>query len=287
MNAQQLTPCTINFESDDVTLQADAFGDPRGKPVVLLHGGGQTRHSWGATCRDLAEDGWYTIAVDQRGHGASEWSPDGDYAIDRFAHDVMSVADTLDQPPVLIGASLGGIASLSALGRNPGLAAALVLVDVSPFVQVPGANRIIDFMIGSLDGFESLDEAAAAVADYLPHRPRPTDPGSLRKNLREVDGRLLWHWDPAFVKTAVDPSARRKLLMDLAGLADGARNLRVPTLLVRGGESDVITLDDAHRFLRAVPRAEFATVDGAHHMVVGDDNAVFARTIKDFLHRHV
>jgi pimeloyl-ACP methyl ester carboxylesterase len=277
----------IDIAAGDVVLAADAFGDPSASPVVLLHGGGQTRHSWRATGRELADAGWYAISVDLRGHGQSGWSPDGRYSLDRFANDVVSIVGDLTRPPVLVGASLGGNASLAALGHFPELALGLVLVDVSPFLQPNGAQRIRAFMTSRPDGFASLAEVADAIAEYVPHRPRPKTLDGLRKNLREVDGRFFWHWDPAFLTTATDQVVQRDNLIDPARLGAAAMALRIPTLLIRGGKSDVLSVDDARRFLQLVPHAEFFNVADAHHMVAGDDNKVFDSVLGDYLDRRI
>lgn len=279
---------TVRIPVGDVALAADAYGDPGDPPVVLLHGGGQTRHSWGATAKNLGASGWHALTVDLRGHGESGWSPDHGYGLDRFSADVVKVAEYVGRPPVLIGASLGGNASLAALGHHPELALGLVLVDVSPFLQPAGTTRIRDFMTAkAADGFASLEEAADAVAAYLPHRPRPRGLDGLRKNLRRSDGRWFWHWDPAFLRSPADQAVQRDSLIDPARLGAAASSLRVPTLLVRGGESDVLSVQDAVRFIGLVPHAEFATVAGARHMVAGDDNAVFEQVLDDFLERRI
>lgn len=218
-----MPPHRLEIPADDVTLRADAFGDPADAPVALLHGGGQTRHSWGTTAADLGAAGWYAVTVDLRGHGESDWSPDHVYTLDRFTADVISIVEYLGRPPVLVGASLGGNASLGALGRVPELALGLVLVDVSPFLQPTGTSRIREFMTArSADGYGSLDEVADSIAEYLPHRPRPKNFDGLRKNLREVDGRYFWHWDPAFMASPADQPVQRNSLVDpvLPGPAD-------------------------------------------------------------------
>ncbi|BBY93327.1 peroxidase [Mycobacterium gallinarum] len=279
---------TLRIPAGDITMAVDAFGDPSDPPVVFLHGGGQTRHSWKSSAADLGGQGWYGLTVDLRGHGDSDWSPDGRYGMDRFAGDVVSLVDFLGSPPVLVGASLGGNASLAAIGGRPDLALGLVLVDVSPFLQPSGTSRIREFMVSHAEtGFGSLEEAADAVAAYVPHRPRPRSLDGLRKNLRLRDGRYYWHWDPAFMGSPEDQAVQRNQLIDPASLGAAASSLRLPTLLVRGGESDVLSVEDSVRFLELVPHAEFATVVGAHHMVAGDDNAVFEEVLGDFLERRV
>lgn len=280
-------PETITIPGRDVELVADVFGDPEGIPVVLLHGGGQTRHSWRDTGRELAASGWRVISVDQRGHGDSSWSPDGHYDLNRFADDVVSIVDAVGRPPVLVGASLGGNAALAALGRSPELALGLVLVDVAPFLKREGQDRILRFMTASPDGFSGVEEAADAVAAYLPHRPRPDDLDGLRRNLRERDGRLYWHWDPAFLGHSTDDAVPRKTLADPVRLGAAAITLRVPTLLVRGAVSDIVGLDEARGLLSLVPHVEFCEIAAAHHMVAGDENTVFGAVLDDFLDRRI
>ena len=173
--------------AEDVTLAADAFGDPEDPPVVLLHGGGQTRHAWGNTAHQLGSNGWYALTVDLRGHGDSDWSPDGIYSLERFASDIRRVSASLPERPALVGASLGGMASLLAIGESEmPVASALVLVDVAPpsrWREWPASEL---FMRQGLDGFPDLESAADAIASYNPHRPRPKDLSGLTKNLRSA-----------------------------------------------------------------------------------------------------
>jgi len=278
---------TITIPSGDVTLAADAFGDPADTPVVLLHGGGQTRHSWRTTGSELAAAGWYVVSVDQRGHGGSDWSPDGHYSLERFASDVVNVVDSIGRPPVLIGASLGGNAALAALGRYPELALGLVLVDVSPFLKREGRTRILRFMTAHPNGFGTVEDAADAVAAYQPHRPRPRDLDGLRRNLRERDGRLYWHWDPSFLKHPDDDAVQPNTLADPVRLGAAAATLRVPTLLVRGAASDIVGREEVGRFLTLVPHVDFCEIADAHHMVAGDENTVFGSVLGDFLDRRI
>jgi len=267
---------------DGVALAADAYGDPSHPPVVLLHGGGQTRFAWGGTAQQLAADGWHAVSLDLRGHGESGWAPDKNYSVEAFVDDVRAVIEQLGgAPPVLVGASLGGIAALIAEGEShPSIAAALVLVDIAPRIEPSGAVRIIQFMAGKPEGFASLDEAADAVAAYLPHRRRPSDLSGLEKNLRRTaDGRWRWHWDPAFLEPGHGPRPGQ----DTERLRAAARRLRVPTLLVRGRLSDLLSEEGAREFLALVPHARFADVSDAGHMVAGDRNDRFTAAVLGFL----
>jgi pimeloyl-ACP methyl ester carboxylesterase len=272
-------------------LIADVFGDG-GFPVLLLHGGGQTRHAWRNTCERIARAGMTAYALDQRGHGDSEWIADGSYRFSSFAADVRSVADQLrgrtGSAPVVIGASLGGIAALLAQGMAQPAATtplfqAIVLVDITPQIDASGVQKIQGFMRArAREGFASLEEAADAVAEYLPHRPRPRSYDGLKKNLRlHPDGRWRWHWDPRFLDGPDRVSADRSEIE--AQLIAAARSLKIPTMLVRGAASELVHESHAREFLALVPHASYADVSGARHMVAGDRNDQFSSAILGFL----
>ncbi len=277
-----------------VTLAADAYGTETDPPVVLLHGGGQTRHSWDHTARRLGSAGWYALTVDLRGHGDSDWSPDGDYQFERFAEDVRSIAAALPSKPALVGASLGGMASLLAVGESDDdIASGLVLVDIAPRVELAGVARIRAFMRQGLDGFADLESAADAIASYNPHRPRPNDLSGLKKNLRlHDDGRWYWHWDPAFMalqepdEPGLDGLPSRRMVQS-ERLEAAARRLRLPTLLVRGGSSDLLSEEGVAAMLALVPHAKHVDVAGAGHMVAGDRNDRFNAAVIEFLEQDV
>jgi pimeloyl-ACP methyl ester carboxylesterase len=281
---------TVEVEgAGGVVLRGDASGPADGFPVILLHGGGQTRHSWRTTARTLAEQGWRAWTFDLRGHGDSDWAPDGDYSPDAYAEDARRLIKSMPRRPAVVGASLGGIALLTATGEEPrAKVSALVLVDVAPRIEEAGARRIGDFMGEHMeDGFATLDDAADAVAAYNPHRPRPRDLEGLRKNLRQrSDGRWIWHWDPRFrQRPQGSPDETRVSLVAPERLETAARSLDMPVLLVRGKVSDLLSAEGAEQFLALVPHAEFVDVEGAGHMVAGDRNDAFNSAIVEFLGR--
>ncbi len=280
---------TLHLEGvDGIVLAADVAGDPADAVVILLHGGGQTRHAWGGALSALASTGWYVVSLDLRGHGESEWSPDGVYDMDRFAGDIEAVARQF-RVPVLVGASLGGMSALIAIGESSSpFTSGLVLVDVVPTLEAVGVARITDFMALGVEGFDSLDAVADAVASYLPQRKRPTDISGLRKNVRQrADGKWVWHWDPAFFNRLGqgefngEPTAGQVPPSDR--LARAARAVTVPTLLVRGGASDVVSPEGARELQEMIPHAYAVDVVGAGHMVAGDRNDRFNGAVIDFL----
>ena len=275
---------TRRFEGvGGVTLVGERRGDPADPAVIFLHGGGQTRHSWGRTAAAVAERGWCAWTLDARGHGESDWAPDGDYRLASFAGDVVRVMGEIGGRPPIVGASLGGLTALMPMGSvAPGAASGLVLVDIVPKMETKGTDRIRTFMEDRMfDGFGSLEEVADAVAAYNPHRERPTDLEGLRKNLRERDGRFYWHWDPDFIRSQPDRGPAE--VADHDTMMDHALAITEPMMLVRGRMSDVVSAEGAREFLEAVPTARFVDVGEAGHMVAGDRNDAFTDAVVAFL----
>ena len=264
---------------DGLRLNLHCWGDRRGTPLLLLHGGGQTAWAWQATARRLAVLGYYCLAPDLRGHGESDWAGDGGYGAEDFALDARLFAHQAEVPPVAIGASLGGMSALLAEAGTGGLFSALVLVDITPSWEPQGVERIMSFMEAFPDGFADLEEAAEAVRRYLPHRARSVRASGLRKSLyQHRNGRWFWRWDPSMLN-----QAREMLDHWPPRLEEAAAGLELPTLLVSGGRSDVVSERTATEFTALVPHAEHVCIDDAHHMVAGDSNDAFGDAIIKFL----
>lgn len=274
---------TIAFQSSEgFPIAADTYGDPSHDPVLFMHGGGQTRHAWGGAAAALAKHGWYTISMDHRGHGDSGWSEDANYELDYFVEDFHTVQEQIGRRMVVCGASLGGRTALLGLGGgNQDLTSALILVDIAPKTEPKGVARIQQFMRANLDGFPDLEAAADAVAAYREHRSRPKDISGLKKNLRlKADGRWYWHWDPKYIdqRDREDPSRVERV-------REVTPNIKVPTLLIRGGSSDVVSPEGVKDFLDLLPTAQFIDVADAGHMVAGDKNDIFTDAVMEFLGR--
>jgi pimeloyl-ACP methyl ester carboxylesterase len=300
MNASsiaELTPAcargTIRLQGAGVELVADCWGDEAAPPVLLLHGGGQTRAAWSQTALHLAENGWRAIALDLRGHGDSDWPVEGNYETEDFAQDIIEIARQLPSAPAIVGASLGGMVALTAQRLSKvQLFSAVILVDITPRMEPEGVTRIVGFMLGHPEGFANLEEASAAIAAFRPGRPRPKDHSGLERTLRQTsDGRWHWRWDVRFLTSkfqitdsGIESLQSRRDVMEERLLA-GARMLRVPALLVRGAESDVVGREGVSAFLEAVPHAEFLDVEDAGHMVAGEQNDVFSSAVVQFLSR--
>ncbi|MFB7877704.1 alpha/beta fold hydrolase [Nocardia sp. NPDC056064] len=277
------TTLRLRSSSDGLTLAADSFGPDTGQLVVMLHGGGQTRHSWKRTGRALAAAGMRVVAVDARGHGDSDWSPERDYSRTAMVADLHSVLAQLGATPeagaVVVGASMGGITGLLATADPAGSAIrALVLVDIVPRTQNAGVERVMDFLGRHRDGFDTLEQVADAVAAYMPHRPRPDNADGLLRNLRQRDGRWYWHWDPDLISD-VDANPQDRV----AEMEAAAEALTIPVLLVRGGKSDVVSDEGAAAFLALAPHARMAEIGTAAHTAAGDDNDAFTDAVATFV----
>ena len=277
-------PATVKFHGDkSLTLVADEWnrdtGDPDRPTILMLHGGGQNRFSWKNTGQVLADHGFHVIALDARGHGDSDRAPDAEYNVDAFARDAEAVITQIGRPVVLIGASMGGLTGIvtaNQVGREN--VTKLVLVDVVPRFESEGSHRIRDFMTRHVNGFETLEHAADAIAEYLPYRKRTRNLDGLKKNLRHRDGRWHWHWDPAFVTSVGDDP-----FVEVERLEQQAIELQIPILLIRGKLSDVVSPEGVEDFLAKVPNAEFVELSDAGHTAAGDDNDAFSEAVVKFV----
>ena len=287
-SASSATPETgrdIQFQGNGgLALSATRFGDPKSPQVLLLHGGGQTRHAWTHTATVLAKAGYCATIIDARGHGQSQWCPKGDYSATAVVSDLRAIIQSLPSSPYIVGASMGGLTAMLALGEEASLnCRGLVLVDVAPKLERNGVRRIIEFMRRHRDGFDSLEQVRDAVAAYNPGRKAPANSQGLRKNLREdVNGRLHWHWDPAFLDHAEIPETDESMFGG-ARLNRAARHLSMPILLIRGYHSDVLSETGAQELLALVPQAQYRVIEQAGHMVAGDRNSIFTGAVMDFL----
>ena len=279
------TPEPMHFwqGAHGITLAGDSWGERSGPLVVLQHGGGQTRHAWKNAGQALGAAGYYAIAFDARGHGDSDWSKDGAYSQDVMVEDLCSVLKQLgEQRPVLVGASMGGGTSLVAIGEDHVDATALVMVDIAPRIEPAGVTNINNFMRNKPEGYDSLEDVAEAIGNYQPHRKPPKDLKGLAKNLRLADnGKYRWHWDPAFLSQPRDIMKRTERLEKCASA------LKLPTQLVRGGLSDILSEEGAQQFLLLCQHAEYVNITDAGHMVAGDRNDIFSDAVIDFLGRTV
>ena len=246
-------------------------------PVLFLHGGNQTARTWDLCCLALRRE-LHCIALDQRGHGDSEWAYDFAYAPEFHARDVAGLLDHLAMPrAVVVGMSMGCLNGLAFALAHPARVAAFVAVDAGPWVQMDGGRRIVDF-VRDADASVDLAEWVAAALRFNPRRDPELLRRSLLHNLRALpDGKLTWKADRRRPVDLAQMEAR------LGELRARLGELRCPTLVVRGAESDVFADADAERFAAALPDARWVRIAGAGHTVQGDQPAALVREIRGFL----
>jgi pimeloyl-ACP methyl ester carboxylesterase len=254
------------------------WGDRARRPLLFLHGGGQTCRTWDVVCHELSQD-YRCIALDQRGHGDSEWSYELDYRIEAHAADTAALIDALDLAPlVIVGMSLGGVNGLHYVLARPEAVAGFVAVDVGPWVNVEAGRPIRAFM-QEVAGLEQLEQFVDAALRLNPRRDARLLRRSLWNNLRLCpDGRLMWKTDSrrrdersAVVRDALGPIRER-----IAGLS-------CPTLIVRGGDSPILGEEDARRFAEAIPHGRWIAIEGAGHSVQGDQPKALVEALRAFL----
>ena len=267
--------------ADGFNIVVEKAGSESAPIVVLLHGGGQTRRSWSRTTSALVSEGYAVISFDARGHGESDWAPDGDYSLAAYARDLQSLLSGYDASrTILVGASIGAATALLHTSGERPPPAALVLVDMV-LQPAPGSGRrLINFMTGNPNGFATLADAAAAVNAFNPARDKVTDIFRLLPNLRLGDDhRYRWHWDPRLFGDPEQPSLPE--FGWLAGLVSG--RIRSPTLLIRGDQSEVVDDAGVEHLGSVIPHLQTAVIKGAGHMVVGDSNHLFNDALIGFL----
>jgi pimeloyl-ACP methyl ester carboxylesterase len=269
---------------EGLTLTADVAGDPRARTVILLHGGAQNRRAWDTGLRALARDGFRAMALDMRGHGDSDWAPDGRYALEDWADDLKRLVERLvaqgSGPVALVGASRGGQSALLTGADLPALVACVVLVDVTPRTDDSGVAAIRAFMARSAAGFASVDEAGQALSTYMNRPPRAGSAGLARIMRRDPSGRWFWQWDPRMAAPQFVKPPTEEPLME-----DAASRVRVPVLLIRAGRSELVRAQDVAQFQALTPQLEVVEIPDIGHMITGDSNDAFMPPVLAFLRR--
>jgi len=249
-------------------------------PVVFLHGGGLNAHTWDLVCAALRRER-HCVALDQRGHGESEWSPQMDYSTESHAGDLDAFINMLGlERLVLVGMSLGGANALAWAGQHSRRLAGLVLVDVGPETRAEGVRKIAAFT-SEATPLQSVDDFVERALTFNPRRNRELLRRSLLHNImRMPDGRFMWKYDQRHRGKPPDPdaAARRRTL-----LWSAVDQVECPTLVVRGAQSDVFHDEDAERLAARLRRGRWVRIEGAGHTVQGDNPADLLVSLRAFL----
>jgi pimeloyl-ACP methyl ester carboxylesterase len=252
----------------------------RDSPALLfLHGGCLTAHTWDLVCLALRQD-FHCLALDQRGHGDSEWSPTLDYAPEAHVRDIEGLIAQLGlAKPVLIGQSLGGLNAMTYATRAGDELAGLVAIDVGPDIRWRGAMRIADFVMAEAR-HSSVEDFVRRAQDFNPRRDPRLLRHSLLHNLRSLpDGSWTWKYD----RRAISPERFARLRSGLDDVREGTPAITCPTLVVRGADSDTFSDEDAAGFAAALPDGRWTSVEAAGHNVQGDNAGGLVEVLRDFL----
>jgi esterase len=255
------------------------WGTEGKRPILFLHGGALTAHTWDLCCLALRGD-FHCLALDQRGHGDSDWAPDANYSIAAQRQDIKGFAEAVGLDHfVLVGMSMGAINGLAYAIAYPETLSALVLIDAGPNVRRPGSRRIRDFVNGGAEP-ESLEAIIERALEFNPRRDPLILRRSLMHNLRQQeDGNWVWKYDRRrFQAMGGDQHANER-----RSLADGLATVTCPTLVVRGGESDVFHDEDAERLAAALPDGRWVKISHAGHTVQGDNPKDLVAAMREFL----
>jgi len=254
------------------------WGDTSAPPLLLLHGGGQSAHTWDAFCLAMGPD-FRCIALDQRGHGDSQWSDAGEYAYADHARDLAAFVDALAlKQPIVVGMSMGGVNGIAYAASHPHRLRALVCVDIGPEAQFEPVDRLMRGL-GGYRTFASPEDAAARMARMGARR----DPALLRDTLalnlrRDADGMWTWKYDP---RTLVGLTA--KDIMDARRPLWGVlQRISCPVLIARGADSEIFSDEDAERFAKALPKGKWRAVPRARHSVQTDNPMGLAAVVRRF-----
>jgi esterase len=277
--ADVVLPESHEVQVGDLRMHYLDWGNKHLPPIVFLHGGALNAHTWDLVCLALRDD-YRCIALDQRGHGDTDWAPDADYSMGAQLADTTGFVDKLGLDKfILVGMSLGAINSLAFAINHPERLNNLVIIDAGPEMRPPGSSRIRDFVNGVADTV-TIEAIIEKALEFNPRR----DPKILRRSLmhalrQQPDGTWRWKYD----RRRFQVLDQEKHRTERAALADGLSRITCPTLIVRGGESDVFAEEDGIRLAARLPDGKFVTVPKAGHTVQGDNPKDLVAELRRFL----
>ena len=281
-------PKSIELPGKGLRIHALDWGPAPGPTVVFLHGGGLNAHTWDVVC-DLLREDVRCVAIDLRGHGDSDWDREGDYSLLTHTADLQSAIATLAPDRlVLVGMSLGGLVGLSYAARHDVPPLALVMVDTGPDGSRPAGRRRLHAFMSGTDEFATVEEVIGRAMAFNPRRNRDRLRRTLLNNLRQTDrGTWTWKYDPRirFLSTSTLSEEeiarrweeRRRFLWEAIGL------VTCPTLVVRGGQSDMFLDEDAERTAAGLDDGRWIKIEGASHTVQSDRPYELAAAIQEFV----
>lgn len=272
-------PADHDIVIDGLRLHYLDWGRSGRRPLLFLHGGCLTAHTWDLVCLALRAD-FHCLALDQRGHGDSEWSPALDYGPDAHVRDIRGLIEQLGlERPVLVGHSLGGLNAMVLAAAAAEELGGIALVDVGPEPQPGAVKRVGDFVMGD-PGDGSLEDFVERARAFNPRRDPRLLRYSLRHNLRRTpDGTLTWKYDRRRLTPEYVASLRRRF----QELRKTAETIMCPVLVIRGAESDALSDEQAAAFAATLPDGRWDKVENAGHTIQGDNPRGLVRVLARFL----
>lgn len=255
------------------------WGEPGAPSVLLLHGGNQSAHSWDLVSLHLA-DRFRVVALDQRGHGDSEWARDADYSSIAMARDARALIDELDLAcPIIVGHSMGGRNTLRLTLDHADVPRALVIVDIGPEISERGARAVGTFISQNRE-FEDVEDFVRNVRRYDPFRSREHIERTVKYNLmRRADGKYVSKSDYTPRGGPMDKERARRERVTL----EDVKAIRQPVLVVRGAQSNILAPEAAERFVAALAQGQLVTVPRSGHNVHGQNTPGFLDAVRPFL----
>ena len=286
-------PATPRYRSRNTVFRHQRFhflewGHATAPPLVLLHGSNQSAHAWDFVSLHLS-DAKHVYALDQRGHGDSEWSRGAHYGVPDMAGDAEAfltsvVAAENGRKPIVVGHSMGGMVTLALARQRPDLLDAIVIVDIGPEVSEVGTKMIREFVGNNIE-FDDMEEFLDRVEKYDRYRSREHIARTLKYNLiRRADGRYVPKADRRRFRPEESDDGTQPRVPGAPTL-DDMRDLDLPVLVVRGGDSNVLDADAAQRFADALPHGRLVTVPGCGHNVASQNTLGFLNAVRTFLAR--
>ncbi|PPQ28044.1 alpha/beta fold hydrolase [Rhodopila globiformis] len=255
------------------------WGEADAPAIVLLHGGHQSAHSWDLVSLHLAQR-YRVLALDQRGHGDSEWARDVTYSNHEMSLDAEAFIQAMGLVrPVLVGHSMGGRNTMLLMRRNAMPLRGAVIVDVGPELSDKGRAAIAGFVQVNQE-FDDLEDFVRNVRRYDPYRSRAHIERTVKYNmLQRADGKYI---------SKCDSNPRRLGIVRASGPQENitlqdAAGFGLPVLLVRGANSSILAADAAERFAAALPRGQLVTVPDCGHNVHGQNTKGFIAVLDEFL----
>lgn len=265
------------WAGNELRLHGLDWGAPGEPPLVCMHGAGEQAHSWDFFALAMRSR-FHVTALDLRGHGDSDWSPDGHYRLHTYAADVHEVITQQGfEQVVLVGLSLGGLTALALAATRPEMVRALVLVDVGIELHEEGVDRLRRF-VGRPERVEHLDQLVDHVRSFNPRRPKRQLRSSLLHSLRrDARGGWMWKYDKVFLRDVDAVELNVPAILNLPS------RVTTPTLFVRGAESDIQSEEGARMLVRSIPNATRLDIPSAGHTVMGDDPSRFEDAVWSWL----